>query len=220
MITDLWFFTAFLMGLAGSVHCVGMCGGVATALTYAIPKGAAPLPFHLMYNLGRLFSYTLAGALVGLMGMGAREVIPMPVTVLGTVSGFFLVMLAAYLGQWWNGLSYLERLGQHAWRFVSPFAKRFIPFTHPVYALPYGVIWGWLPCGLVYSALTWSVTMDNPLNSSLVMLAFGLGTLPSLITAGLGSSWLKQTMQHSFIRQSFALLILCFGIWTLYVHLA
>lgn len=206
------------MGLAGSSHCVGMCGGVASAINYAIPKGHSPLPYHLMYNTGRLVSYSLSGALVASLGMGVANGLNLPAAILGILSGLFLILLAGYIGQWWNILVYLERVGRLLWRYLSPFSKRFIPFNSPFSALPYGMIWGWLPCGLVYSALTWSMASAQPLQGLLIMLGFGLGTLPAVILMGLGAQWLRQTLQHRLCRQILATFILLFAAFSLYQH--
>lgn len=153
---------ALLVGLAGSAHCIGMCGGVSAALSMAIPANKqhfwGRLAYLLNYNLGRILSYVIAGALVGgllattsELGAGKHAIAGLRV-----VAALLMIALGLYLAGWWQGILLLERLGARIWPRIKPLAGKFLPFTSPVQALPFGMVWGWLPCGLVYSMLTWS----------------------------------------------------------------
>ena len=106
------YFSAFLIGLAGGVHCVGMCGGIVAALRMVSPKGASAVPYTLAYNIGRITSYTLAGALTGALGKIAADYIPLANYALSLLSGIMLFLLACYLGKWWTGLTVLENAGK------------------------------------------------------------------------------------------------------------
>ena len=170
------YFSAFLIGLAGGVHCVGMCGGIVTALRMVTPKGISPFPYTLTYNIGRIVSYTIAGGITGFFGKIAADYIPLANYALSLISGIMLLLLACYLGQWYTGLTKLERLGNGIFKKIQPYSKRFLPFRTPLSAFPYGFIWGWLPCGLVYSTLTWSLASGSALQGSAIMFFFGLGT--------------------------------------------
>jgi len=202
--------SAFLIGLAGAVHCIGMCGGIAGAFSFAIPKDKAPLPFHLSYNFGRIFSYTIAGAIAGYLGSVADARISTQIPVLNILSAVFLLLMGLFIGQWWMGLSMLEKAGGRLWKRLSPIGKHLIPFKNPLYSFAYGGIWGWLPCGLVYSALVWSMSAGNALNGASVMFMFGLGTFPALLSAGIGSQTLKPILQKNIVRQitSFSLIFI------------
>jgi sulfite exporter TauE/SafE len=202
---------AFLIGIAGGVHCIGMCGGIASAFSFAIPKGQAQFPYIISYNLGRILSYTLAGAMTGFIGGIATINIRSSLPVLQIISIVFLVLLALYIGDWYKGLSVLEKLGGTLWKRISPISKKLIPFKNPLYTVAYGAIWGWLPCGLVYSVLTWSLASESALQGALIMFSFGLGTLPTLLAASLGASFLVPIFQHNMTRKLISLLLLVFA---------
>lgn len=210
--SDLSLLSALLVGIAGSVHCVGMCGGIVGAFTFAIPTKANPLPYMLAYNIGRISSYSIAGGITGYLGSIFSHQVHQGLVWLQLLSGVFLLLLACYIGGWWKVLTQLEKLGGYFWRYISPLSKRFIPFSSPLAAFPYGIIWGWLPCGLVYSTLVWSLASGSALNGALTMLFFGLGTLPALLILGSLGSKLKQYLALPITRQIMAVLLLGFSI--------
>ena len=207
--------SAFLIGIAGSVHCVGMCGGVVSAFTFAIPKGKPHWPYVAGYNLGRILSYSIAGALTGALGQLFSHQVNQGIVILQFISAVFLFSLALYIGQWWLGLTALEKLGGKLWKHIQPFSKRFLPFPSPVHAVPYGVIWGWLPCGLVYSTLTWSLASGSGYNGAAIMLCFGLGTLPAIIIMAASFQKLKHLLTHVLTRKIMAFLLMAFSIYML-----
>ena len=166
MSAELSYLSAMLVGLLGGVHCVGMCGPIVAALTMNIQATSGEkshlrvqLPHLIAYNLGRIFSYTVAGVLFG--GIGALATHWMNVhyaqLVLQTLAGLFMLALGLYLADWWRGLTYLERIGSVAWKKIEPVGRRFIPARTSFHALLLGSVWGWLPCGLVYSVLIMSM---------------------------------------------------------------
>jgi len=216
--------SAFIIGLLGSAHCIGMCGGLMNALSFALPaQRQGPLrslPTLLLYNLGRIASYSLAGALVGGLGMLLQG----PMGVLGPglriAAGLMLVAMGLYLAGWWHGLAHLERLGGHLWRHVQPLGKRLMPVQRPGQALLLGALWGWLPCGLTYSTLTLAGALGDWRQASLVMAAFGLGTLPVMLASGAFAQQLKGWIQRRGVRRLAALMVIGFGLWTLYSPLA
>ncbi|MEW9796926.1 sulfite exporter TauE/SafE family protein [Alteromonas sp. CYL-A6] len=214
--TELTGLSALLIGLAGGVHCIGMCGGIVTALQQAVPARRRPFPYMLAYNLGRIISYTLAGALAGGVGQMSAAVLPALGQVLAWLSALMLVALALYLGQWWRGLAYLEKAGNAVWRLIQPLSKRFLPFRSPLAALPYGLIWGWLPCGLVYSTLTWSLTSQQAGQGAFIMFCFGLGTLPTLLAVGSGADYLFKQFRKPRVRQFIASGLLIYSFFLIY----
>lgn len=201
------------MGLAGSLHCVSMCGGIAAALRFASPKDADPLPYMLMYNVGRILSYTLLGALAGAVSQTLIRLLPLFQPLLLVVAGSMIVLLAAYLGRWSRSLLFVEKLGTGVWKHLQPFAKRWIPFSTVWSALPYGMIWGWLPCGLVYSALSWSMASGSAVSGAYLMFAFGIGTLPTLVATGMGAQLLVNVLKHAHVRQGIAICLLMYGVF-------
>ncbi len=131
----------------------------------------------------------------------------------------FLVALGLYLANWWRGLGYLERTGNNLWRLIEPYARKFVPIKNIKQAFVAGLLWGWLPCGLVYSVLIWSLSSGSAVKGGLLMLSFGLGTLPSLLAMGLFATMLKHFMQLSIVRVLAALLVISFGVYQILIVL-
>lgn len=213
MLSELNLLSAFLIGLAGGVHCVGMCGGIAGAFTFAIPKGASLTPYVAAYNAGRIFSYTIAGAVTGLLGSIFSASILTGLAILQIISIVFLCLLALYISDVFKGLLIVEKGGAKLWTYLAPIGKRLIPFKNPFSGFAYGMVWGWLPCGLVYSALTWSLAAGSMQQGALVMLFFGLGTLPALIASSLGASFLLPLLQNIITRRLVAILLFTFALF-------
>lgn len=213
---EISFLSALLIGIAGSVHCVGMCGGIVGAFTLFLPKNVPIWPFLLMYNLGRISSYTLAGAIAGYFSQMITSKSAFAGQVLLLISGVFLLLLALYIGNVWRLLTHLEGLGKRMWMKIQPYSKRFVPFKSPLSALPYGFIWGWLPCGLVYSTLSWSLASGSALKGASLMLAFGMGTLPAMLAMGASGATLKAWLVKPGVRQVIAAMLAIYGLILIY----
>lgn len=214
---DNGFFAVFLVGLLGGVHCAGMCGGIVSALTVQIPCQKTPWSIHLAYNLGRIGSYMMAGALtgaVGNLGLLLNHWLPVQMA-LYIAANLMLVGLGLYLTGMTQTLAFVERAGQWLWRRVQPLTGRFLPVRGVVQALPLGMLWGWLPCGLVYSVLALALLSGSPARGALIMLAFGLGTLPNLMLAGLLLVRFRRVIQGRALRLGSGFLVLAFGAWGL-----
>ncbi|WP_303785113.1 sulfite exporter TauE/SafE family protein [Azovibrio restrictus] len=209
------FLALFLVGLLGGTHCVGMCGGIVGALSLGGPQR---LSLHLAYNLGRILSYGLAGALVGALGAGSMalsEQLPLRL-VLMVFANLMLVALGFYLLGATRVLALTEQMGQSLWRRLQPLGKRLLPARSVAQAFPLGLLWGWLPCGLVYSALATALGAGSAREGALLMLAFGLGTLPNLLLAGLLLARFRNLVQKPLIRALAGFLILVYGLYGLY----
>ena len=207
--------SAFTLGLLGGGHCIGMCGSVMGALGMAIPSDqqARKLHYLVLYNLGRILSYALAGFLFGLAGWAVGQ---SPVAMgMRILAGLLLIAMGLYLAGWWFGLTRLEKMGQHVWRPIQKRAKGLMPLKKRRHALLLGALWGWLPCGLVYSTLIWSASQGDAGLSALLMFCFGLGTWPVLIASGFAAERLGQFLRHSKVRAVAGLLVILYGIWTL-----
>lgn len=217
---------AFLVGLMGAGHCIGMCGGLIGALSQSRPVSpghpmAKQLGFLLSYNLGRISSYALAGALVGgsAAALGTLFSLDTYLLSLRLIAGIMMIAIGLYITKFWLGLIKLERLGQVIWSRLSPIASRLLPIENNFQAVMAGVLWGWLPCGLVYSTLTWAVASGSALNGAAIMFCFGLGTLPALLTVGITAKTLADWVQKKAVRTVSGLFLIGFGLHTLYVAL-
>ena len=207
--------SALILGLLGGGHCLGMCGGLMSALTLAIPADRRAQRFQLLlaYNLGRIFSYAAAGLLLGLAGWALNN--SPAAMLLRIIAALLLIAMGLYLAGWWSGLTRIEALGRGLWRYIQPLTRRFMPVTNWPRALILGGLWGWLPCGLVYSTLLWASSQGNALDSAALMLAFGLGTLPVLLATGMAAERLSALLRERGVRMAGGVLVILFGLWTL-----
>lgn len=223
MLSDISYLQAFLMGLLGAVHCVGMCGGIVGALSFGLSEDVRAsthrfLPYLLGYNGGRIASYVFAGALMGGLGSLAASglsAVHEAKLLLQFAAGAFMIVLGLYLGGWWLGLARVERAGVFVWRRLEPLGRRFIPVRTPYQAVVLGLVWGWLPCGLVYTALIWSISGASIGEGALLMLSFGIGTLPSLLAMGVFAAKVSRALRNLWVRRFAGALVIGFGLLTL-----
>lgn len=228
--TDFSIIAVFFVGLLGGVHCVGMCGSIVGIFTAQLPKpssSGARWPFHLAYNGGRLASYMVAGALAGAIGQAGlllRDSIPVQ-HLLFALSSLMLVALGLYLSGIWGVVRHIEQVGALLWQRIQPLARSLLPINTIPRALLFGALWGWLPCGLVYSVLVAALASGSPQGGALVMLAFGLGTLPNLLAIGLFWENISRWAQSPRVRLTAGLLVAGFGVYgliktgyTFYMH--
>jgi sulfite exporter TauE/SafE len=220
-------FPVFVVGLLGSVHCVGMCGGIVGALS-TLPGRAAPFPVRVRtvtrtaapvlnvaaYNLGRIVSYMAAGALAGGLAGGARSLAVLPAlqAMLYWCANLMLVALGLYLMDAWRGLARLEQGGRALWSRLQPLVRGLGPPDSPGKMLATGAVWGWLPCAMVYSVLVTAMLSGSAASGAAVMLAFGLGTLPALFSLGLAGARLRSQLQRRGVRIASGMLVLGFGV--------
>jgi sulfite exporter TauE/SafE len=219
-----------IAGLAGSVHCAGMCGGIVSAFSVGAPhSGAAParvIPIAragtgmaagahvLAYNAGRIGSYMLAGAIAGGLAGSVASLARMASAQAAAfwMANLMLAAMGLYLMDAWRGLARVEAAGAVLWRRVQPLVKPLVPMDTPLKALALGGLWGWVPCGMVYSMLLTAMLTGSALDGALVMGAFGLGTLPMLLTMGMLGARLRQYLQRRAVRVACGLLVLGFGL--------
>jgi sulfite exporter TauE/SafE len=205
-----------------------MCGGIVGAFSMAAPRPPFPVAVVaapaaaavdgavrvLAYNAGRLGSYMAAGALAGGLLGGVRQLAgaaPMQMAAYW-LANLVLVALGLYLMDAWRGLARLEGAGRLLWSRLQPLTRRLLPVDHPGKALALGALWGWLPCGMVYSMLLSAMLTGSAGGGAAVMLAFGLGTLPALITMGLLGNRLQSWTRRRPVRLGAGLLVLAFGL--------
>lgn len=211
------FLAIFLVGLLSGTHCVGMCGGIVTALSAHLPQQKPALPLHLAYNIGRLTSYMLAGAIMGALGslsLLLNDALPVQMA-LYIAANLMLLAMGLYLLGITGAAAFMEKVGDRLWQRIQPFSKRFLPVRSVRQAFPLGMLWGWLPCGLVYGVLSVALLSGSAWRGALTLLAFGLGTLPNLLLAGLLLARFRRQMQARHIRIVSGLLVFGFGLFGL-----
>ncbi|CRN07585.1 hypothetical protein D884_00933 [Pseudomonas sp. URMO17WK12:I10] len=194
---------------------MGMCGGLMGALTLAIPPAQRGRRLRLLvaYNVGRVLSYTAAGLMLGMAGWAVAN--SPAVLVLRIMAALLLIAMGLYLAGWWSGLTRIEAMGRGLWRHIQPVASRLLPVSSLPRALLLGALWGWLPCGLVYSTLLWAASQGNALHSAALMAAFGLGTWPVLLATGLAAERVNRLLRQRSVRVAGGMLVVLFGVWTL-----
>ena len=224
MIDSLALILAFTLGLFSTLHCLGMCGGVISALSCSVahPISGDPLRrngYVLLFNLGRITIYTLFGLIVGAGGSALINITDPALwrQLATTVAGLSMILIGIYLGGWSPVVRRIDLLGRGIWRRMQPLAQRLMPIKGPGSALAAGLVWGWLPCGLVYYALLVAAPLGSAVDSALFMLAFGLGTVPSMQATGAFGGLLARLTRHDQIRQLAAFTIMLIGFGTLII---
>ena len=214
------YLAVFLIGLLGGTHCVSMCGGIVGALSMQVhvPGSRPQWPLHLAYTLGRIGTDSLLGACVGLLGSVGllyEGMLPVQMT-LYVLANLMLVALGLYLTGFTRLLAPIERVGHLLWRRIQPATRRFLPARSVGQALPLGMLWGFIPCGLTYSILATALVTGSGARGAGLMLAFGLGTLPNLLLAGMLFKRFRDITRHPRVRLASGLLVLGFGLFGLY----
>jgi sulfite exporter TauE/SafE len=202
---------AFLLGFAGGVHCVVMCGGIVAALHLRVPRTFGR---QLAYSAGRIASYTMAGAVAGAIG-GAGILyggaLPVRITLLA-LANLLIVLLGLHLAGIGRFLLLLERVGGRLWRRLGRFGLRLAPAGTLPGAFAVGLLWGWIPCGLVYAVLGTALLSGSAGGGALVMAAFGIGTLPNLLAAGFAAERLGRIARRPGLRRAAGITVIVIGL--------
>ena len=216
--------SAFLLGFFSTLHCIGMCGGIIGALSLSLPvaiRNSKPKLFVyvMSYNAGRLISYSVAGLIAGAVGTSVLQSTGFDQghAILRIIGITMMVAIGLYLTGWAPQLASIEKMGIPVWKRLEPIGRKLVPIASIPKALAYGLIWGWLPCGLVYFVLIWALTAGGAIHGGLTMLAFGIGTLPTLITAGFMTSWITRFAHSTRARQIVGLLIIIMAIGSFFI---
>ncbi|TNF37390.1 MAG: sulfite exporter TauE/SafE family protein [Gammaproteobacteria bacterium] len=201
-----------------------MCGGIMGALSLSLPAEVRSrrllwINFIALFNLGRILSYAVAGLIAGAFGVEILKAIGVENghEILRYAGVIFMVAIGFYLAGWFPQLAQVERLGQPVWRHIEPLARKMMPINSAPRALLYGVAWGWLPCGMVYVVLLMTVTSGSAPQGGYMMLAFGLGTLPTMLSAGIMASWVRRLASSKLTRQIIGVLIVLMAVVSLFI---
>jgi sulfite exporter TauE/SafE len=208
---------AFLTGLTGGVHCAAMCGplvGIACGSHQRSGREAPALLRALAYNGGRIATYVFAGAMTGALGAAGLGLRGDPIVhqTLLAVMSMSLILLAGCIAGITPLRRVLEAAGGVIWRRVEPHARRFLPATTPGRAFGLGLVWGWLPCGMVYVVLISAAASADPAHGALTMAAFGLGTLPNLLAISACFGQLRRLVRGRLVRVLAATVIAVAGV--------
>lgn len=211
------FLAAFSMGLFGSPHCLGMCGGIVTAFGLSMQhvSDSKKNGLILTYHLGRLISYALLGLIASLVGVAIFQSImsnSAPRIVLGAVLVLIgLAMLGLPL------FNQLEKFGMRFWQSLAPIRKKVFPIDSFGKALFAGLLWGFLPCGLVYGALMMAIAGNNIATGAALMFVFGLGTMPMLIATQKTVGMLQSSIKNFRLRQINGVIMMLSGLAVIFI---
>ncbi|HUW36714.1 MAG TPA: sulfite exporter TauE/SafE family protein [Rhodocyclaceae bacterium] len=215
---DTGFIAVFLIGLLGGTHCLAMCGGIVGALTVPVPGQRPPWRLSLAYNAGRIISYAAVGAVmggIGSLGLLLNRMLPVQMA-LYIAANLMLLALGLYLCGITRALAVTERIGQRLWARIQPLTRRYLPARTVAQALPLGLLWGFLPCGMVYSVATLTLLSGSAFRGAALMLAFGLGTLPNLLAASFLLARFSRALRGRSLRLASGALVLAFGAFGLF----
>jgi len=215
------FILAISCGLSGSTHCLGMCGGIVSAFERSLPQDIylyRKLPFLFLYNIGRISSYLFVTlcCTYGLSNLNDMLYIKNWFTFLEVFAGLLLISMGIYIVSNFKLMHSLEKIGVPLWQLILPMRKKIYPINTLLKSYLAGCIWGWLPCGLVYTMLSWAISTGNIEKAMTIMLGFGIGTLPSMIGTGILAErfiYVYQKYQLKFISGA---MIITYGCYTLY----
>jgi len=214
------YFAALLMGLFSSLHCIGMCGSIIGTLTFSLSPEVRNNKFRLFgivfnYNLGRILSYSMAGVVAGLI----ESFLSLPFAegqahrLLQIISAIIMAGAGMYLAGWFPYFAYIEKIGVGFWKLVEPYGRRLIPVQTNGQALLFGMIWGWLPCGLIYTALALAITSGGIVHSAITMLSFGIGTLPAVMGVGIMTPLLTRLSKAQRFKSIVGVLFILFALF-------
>ncbi len=187
------YFSLLLVGLLGSTHCMGMCGGLQQLFIQMSPQQNSRN--LLLYHAGRLTSYALITLLV------ATVLSRFATQTAGLVPYAMAIRLLAAGVMIWIGVNHFIKIAlphslriatDRLWKNIRGLVQPFLPPKNSLHVFIIGVAWGWLPCSLVYSALAIALSADSVSGSVMAMLCFGFGTMPALIGIGFLSKYLQK----------------------------
>jgi sulfite exporter TauE/SafE len=205
---------ALLAGLFGGVHCLAMCGGIAVG--FSAPRNDGALRHALLLNLGRIGGYSLAGALVGGFGaalLGVARIEGLALAMRMLVGAVLLLAALRLLAP--QRAAWLGKPATWFWRRLQPLRDRGLARAGAAKPFVIGLFWGWLPCGLSTTLLAAAWLQGSALQGALLMLAFGLGTLPLMLSLSWSGARLAGHLAHAPVRHGAAALVALAGVATL-----
>ncbi|MDA8621495.1 sulfite exporter TauE/SafE family protein [Psychrosphaera sp.] len=209
--------TAFIMGLMGVAHCVAMCGSLSMALGFSIPSNKSFIKYASVISLSRIVGYGVIGFIVNYFTQSFLSVTNGSVLILSFVSSIFMIGIGLHIAKLSNFILYIEVVGKRLNKYLEPLKKKILPIDSLLKCVAYGFLWGFLPCGLIYTALTLALVAESPVQGGFVMFFFGLGTLPAVIGMTVFNSQLNQYLKNSNIRLFFGGVIVIMALYQLFL---
>lgn len=207
---------ALMIGLGSTGHCIMMCGGISSSLLSKIGhySTAEKLLRLVLFHGGRLLCYSSIGLLFGSLIQNSANYAQTGF-ITRTIAGALLILIGLYIAGFSRVLQQLERRMAFFWRALQPIVQRYLPMQKIHHALFIGFLWGFLPCGIIYSTALWAGSEARHSSAALLMFVFGLGTLPGLMIVHIGSHAIVQSWKKLFPKRAIGILMILFGLWSL-----
>lgn len=215
MLSPTLFATYALTGLLSGAHCAGMCGGLVGAINLCLPQHGKRAHIWIGLSAGRITGYVVGGFAAGAIGWalsGGASNLVFVQRVLAVLAGVLLILMGLAIMGWSASIIWTERLGKKVWARIQPIWQRFLPPRTFPGALMAGLLWGWLPCGLVYGIWISALASGDPLDGALIMFAFGLGTLPNVLTLAWLSRRFTRFLQNPLLRRVAGAVVIVAGV--------
>lgn len=213
--------TAFIIGLVGNIHCLGMCSGIILLLSLNLSenKKNEKLLYQIYYNTGRIIGYLIINVIAFTLGIIIIKTLGIENTkFLKLISGITLILISTYLISSINLIKKFEQFGSKIWIQIKKITKIIIPVKNPIQAIILGILWANIPCGLVYSTLIWSISSGSIVKSLTLMILFGLGTLPSMLGLGFISTKTKKIVNSKFFKIVSFFILISLGFFNIYEY--
>jgi len=220
MMTEPIYTMAFITGFLGSGHCLGMCGGIVTALSLSKSGQRGTPLFHLLYNSGRLLTYGLIGLLVGWLGslMAYTDTFEGITLWLLVASDIFIIVIGLGTAGAFKRFNIMQLEFSGPLQTMTAAVRRLQLIPKGFAALPLGLIFGFLPCGFLYAMAITAAQTASPIKASLVMIFFGLGTAPALLIFGSAAQWLSGRARGWMLKGA-GFMVVLMGLTNLLRHL-
>lgn len=214
------FWSALILGLIGSAHCAGMCGGIQMALqsqpSFVLLSRAELLRHLVLLNIGRVMMYLTLGLFLSFLGLAILSQIdtPMIIRAVRVFTGAVILLVGVhFILRQSRPFRSLERFGMRIWNIASRGIKtRNEVAISPLRTVINGMIWGLIPCGLVYAVLLTTVFTNDLMDAGLITLGFGLGTMPSLVLSGMLFKRLQDFVKHRAVQTLAGVFFICGGV--------
>ncbi|HFL8819309.1 MAG TPA: sulfite exporter TauE/SafE family protein [Candidatus Azoamicus sp. OHIO2] len=205
------YFTAILIGLISSGHCLSMCGGIVVAFSFKTYSKNQYI-YQFLYNIGRITSYSLIAIIVNLFGVFLFDFSGYYSYYLKIFSNFILIIIGLHICNIFHGLFFIESFLWNFWNIISSIIGKINPLKSIYHAFLLGMVWGYIPCGLIYSTIIWTAGFGSITKSFMLIILFGIGTLPSMLLAGVLSTKFKNILYNKIVRSIAGSFIILFGI--------
>lgn len=209
--------TALLMGLTGSAHCLTMCGSLSVALGFSIPKHKSFWLYALFVSFGRVFGYGVIGLTANVIAQSILVASNGHILYLSILSGVLMIGIGLHISGLSSVIVRIEVIGRFIDKALTPIKQKIMPIDSLGKCLLYGLLWGFLPCGLVYTALSLALVSPTPGAAFGVMVVFGFTTIPAVVGMTIFSRQLTKIFNNQIIKLLLGAIISCVGLFQIYV---